>query len=660
LYIPKEYKLPKVVDEDYGMDWPSNQDGSRISQITIELAGFSSNGKRGKFESRFRHGLRLVRMLWPNEVLLYKSVKNWRTGEHEIVWNNYFMDAFEACCNNNRVSLTGCASSGKTFAVAVYCLLLFMSDPIDTTIMVSTTAGTDAERRIWGEIKVLHSALSETYPLGTLIEYLKCITFDPQRELTGKENLDFKRDLGSGIIVIPIPKGGEGEKALGKVIGTKNAKIVWVIDEMPHMMDGVLRPESNLEYNAFYQLIVIGNANRKTDPHGKISEPADGWDSVSVDSDTWFAGDDTKVVFLHGARGPNFHPAVNPEETDKNSLPFPYLSNRISMENVALRNGYGATREERIANGKLTIDFMRFAIGFWYGDDISQVIISESYVKEHGADDEMFSWSHKPRTKIAGFDPSFTSGGDKNSLMFGEFGEDSHGSQIINVDRENIGVRGVAESRESFRREIAKQVVDRCTERGVLPENFFMDISGDGGLMAIEIMTEWSESLDRQVKIQGISSLEKTGDEEDRYYDIVTKLWFQVQKAIATGRMRGFNCRSSYAKDLFERRYESVGKGVVRIEPKGNKKNTAGSGFKSRMGRSPDDGDSFVYMIEGAKKRGFSLKKDPEKPRNTEMVDRLRRRLEGFEPQLTDAYAGIGHEEAASADESWSQEASWN
>lgn len=657
---PKTYSLPRITENDYGVSWPSSCEGGEVDQVTKELRGFANPEAFG-FESRYRHGLRLIQMLWPKEVKLYAVVEHYGTGDSEVVWNSYFMDAFAAMCGENRVSLTGCASSGKSFAVAVYCILMFMSAPTETTIMVSTTAGTDAERRIWGEIKVLHSALSDVYPVGTLIEYLKCITFDPRQEIDvrgGEGKLDFKRDLGTGIIVIPIPKGGEGDKALGKVIGTHSPRVIWAIDEMPHMMDGILRPESNLEFNTFYQLIVIGNANRKLDPHGKISEPAGGWESVSMADDGWVAGDGTRVVFLHGERGPNLHPAVDPGLTDKSALPFPYLSNRIAIRNVALRNGYGKTDEERIANGKLTIDYMRFAIGFWYGDDVAQTVLSSAYVKEHGADSEIFEWSHSARVKVAGFDPSFSAGGDKNVLATAEIGSDSKGAQILSIGK-SYAIKATAEARDSFRKEISKSVVDRCVAEGVLPENFFMDISGDGGLMALEINDEWGDRLHRQVRINGISSLEKTGDEDDRYFDIVTKLWFQVQRAVATGRMRGFDIRSDYAKDLFERMYESVGRGVVRIEPKGNKKTTAGGGFRARMGRSSDDGDAFVYCLEGAKRRGFSLSAHP-----VDIVGAGRRReIEDFisrGSQSTESAGYLSHEEASESEpEEWEEMASF-
>lgn len=618
-------EIPPPTENNYGLAWPEGTD-----QVTKELAGFRMPGKHG-FGTRYEHGLRLIQTLWPfnpadnTGVCLWKDVTHYKTGEPVRIYNTYFLRAFHALCERQRVNLTGSASSGKTFSIAVYSLLSFMADPVNTLVMISTTAATDSERRVWGDVKDLWRSAQDRYPIGTLLDYLKTITFDPARELEGKRDVD-QRDLGSGICVIAIPKGSEGEKAQGKIIGTKvkHGRLIWVIEEMPHMMDDVLRPEANLESNPDYQLVVTGNANRKSDPHGRASEPSGGWDSIDESYDDWWAGD-MFVCFLHGGRGPNDHEAIDPGLTDKKDYPFPYLSNRAFTRNVAYRNGYGSTAEERIANGMQTIDYMRFAVGFWYSDDIEPTVLSRKYVEEHGANSEEFSWGYRPTKVVAGFDAGFSAGGDKNSLMFFEFGNDIHGQEILACDPETVNVSSKAAVRESFRKDIAAQVVDHCVKRGCEPEDFFMDISGDGGLMAIEINSVWSERLGRQARINGVSSLEKTEDDDERYHDVVTSLWFRVQRVVASGKVRGFRHNSGYAKDLYARRYESVGRGKVKIEPKGNTKTSEGRGFKQRLGRSPDDGDAFVYGLFGCTRRGFTIEKAG--ARRDREADRTKRRI---------------------------------
>jgi hypothetical protein len=581
------YKLRPLTDDDYGQSWPTGIRGEKTNQITKELTGFRLNGQKAGFLSRFEHGLNLIRLLWPKHVRLFRVVRHWKTGESVTVWNHYFMRAFEALCRGKRTCFTGCASSGKTFAVAVYLNLMFMSDPKNTTIMVSTTAGTDAERRVWGELKDLHASTKGIYKVGTLIDYLGVITFDPAKELLGRKDIS-TRDLRNGISLVPIPKGADGENALGKVIGTKNKKIIWVIDELPHMLTGILRPEENLEQNQFVQIIGIGNANVKTDPHGMMCEPVGGWESVSEDDDEWMAHGDTLVLFFHGERSPNFHPAIDPNITDKSRYPFPYLSTPVGLANSRKRLGRG--NEE---HGRKTIDYMRFSVGFWYGDDVATTVLSEMLVKRFGADKSEVDWGYGEIFTVAGFDCGWSAGGDYNELMIGKMGKDADGKWILLFPPESIRIYATAEDNEDFRKAIAKQVVEICIKHGVKPDRFGMDINGDGGLMLQAIQKEWKTH-----ECVGLSSLERPED-DSKYDNIVTQYWYQIPDAIGTGRVRGYNCLSGYAKDHFARHYQSTGKGSIRVEKK--------SDMKKRIKRSPDAGDAGGYMVEMAKRHGFEI-----------------------------------------------------
>lgn len=593
-FIEYTFVLPKLGDSDYGRRWPQG-----TSQVTKELAGFKADGSQPGYLSRYKHGLNLIRLLWGNKnVAMYRVWSHWRTGEKTVIWNHFFMRTFEACCNNKRVGLTGCSSSGKTFAAAVYAILLFMSDPKNTTIMVSTTAGTDAERRVWGEIKDLHNLIDESHRIGTLLDYLKVITFDPGKELQGTRGAA-ERDIGSGIILIPIPAGDEGQKALGKVIGTKQktGTVLWIIDELPNMISGVLRAESNLESNIKYRLIGIGNAKEKTDPHGDLCEPEAGWDSISEETDEWTSVSGAKILFFHGGRSPNFHPAVDPGITEKEMYPFPYISSKVYIDSVAKLNG-----GNDIEAGRLTLDYMRFAIGFWPTGSVSTSIVSKELVESYGADGISVVFGGGGKILVAGFDPAWTSGGDNCELSIGQLVNSNSAEKILICDPDTVvfksRVKGKgSEANEEFRKDIAKQVVEYCKERGIKPEDFGMDISGDGGMMLREIIVEWGSSA-----IIPISSMEPSDNE--RFLNRVTQYWYQVADAIRTKRVRRFNIKSRYFKDLSRRTYESVSKGKVKVQQKKE--------FKKKYSYSPDAGDSFSYMVETAKRRGFSLKWMPD------------------------------------------------
>lgn len=595
------WHVPKPKECDYGYQWPVGPRGEQTDQITRELYGFKANGRVSGFKSRYEHGLNLIQLLWPEEVTLWVDVKHYQTGEKVRVFNNFFLRAFEALCNGRRTAFTGCASSGKTFVTAVYVILCFLSDPENTTVLVSTTSASDAERRVWADIKVLHNALEQRYPIGTLIDYLKTITFDPGRELKGKNNVS-ERDLRNGISLIAMPEGSEGERAMGKIIGTKqkNGSIIWVKDELPHMIDGIDGPEANLEMGAvFFQAIGIGNANRKSDPHGSMCEPQGGWESgeASVDVEKWEGKGDTQVLFFHGEASPNFHPAIDPNETDRSRYPFPYLSNRVAIDKIAVRSGRGDVEQ-----GRRTINYMRFAVGFWYGDGVQQTVLSKEQIQEFGADQPP-RWGPRSIRTMVGADFSFTTGGDHNSLAFGQFSYENTPSPILALDPEAVHLYSAATDREGFRTDIARQAVAECRKRDVEPEDFFCDISNDGGLMLQAIQREWESHA-----CVGLSSTEPPED-DNNYYNRVTEYWFGVANAVIAGAIRGFNVTSGYAKDLFARPFLSVGRGVLQVQPKKD--------FKKKIKRSPDDGDAVSYLVAGAIMRGLPTIRTGETPEET-------------------------------------------
>lgn len=603
------FDLPQLTEDSYGFRWGEGHSGQQVSQVTKDLCGFRFNGSVEGFNSRFWHGLKLVQMIWPGQVELFKKWRHFQSGDEVVIWNTDFIRIFKALCESKRVALTGSSSSGKTFAVAVYAMLMFMCDPENTTVMVSTTAGSDAERRVWAEIRDLHRMADSVFPVGTLIDYIKCITFDPGRELLKSRSV-MERDIRNGIMLIPIPRGQEGENALGKIIGTKNKNVIWIIDELPHMIDDILRPESNLEANLFFQLVGIGNANRKTDPHGRMCEPAGGYDTITVDDDEWEGVAGTRVVFCHGKRTGNFHPAVDQSSDDRQAYPFPFLSSPPYVRRVAELNGHGNP-----ALGEKTIDFMRFAIGFWYGSDVPETILSAEMCREHKAVESGVQWGSLGTTIVAGFDCGFSAGGDANELTFLKIGKGHDGRSWAEAPAESIRISGIVSDRESFRKAVAKQVVAECRRAGVKPGDFGMDINADGGLMMQEIQREWQTH-----EVVGLSSLEKADDE--KYFHRVTQYWFQAAELVCSGRMRGFNPKSRYARDLFERKYESAGRGVVRVEKK--------TDMRARIKRSPDAGDSFCYAAHMAIRAGFELRDSGPQERDVGgVVDDLRRRLGG-------------------------------
>ena len=446
--------------------------------------------------------------------------------------------------------------------------------------MISTTSGGAAERRVWGEVKNLHRKAkfniwikftNQNQKIGEVIDYLKCITFDENKELQG--GTKNQRDLRNGLIVIPVANDSTGQHALDTIMGTHTDYVLWCVDEMPAMMDGIMRPRSNLISNMFFQFIGIGNADTKSDPHGRACEPIDGWDTINQNTDRFWQGKTLDVLFLHGEESPNDHPAVKKDECkEPMDFPFPYLSNAYSRREIALVEGNGD-----YDLGKQTIGYNRFAIGFWYGDDVSNTILSAEFVHRFKANQTPQPFGHNGFTTYWSLDPAFASGGDANSLTFIKVGVDVYGHMQVVFPQQSIEIRPLASNREDYRKLVADEVVKQCKLNNASPQNGTYEATGDGGMVGDEI----SKVLNQM--ITPVSALEASRIE--RYKNRVTEFWFATREIIATGMCRGFNINSNYAKDLFMRHYRNTGNGKVEVEPKKE--------MKKRLKKSPDNGDSF-------------------------------------------------------------------
>ena len=596
----------QLTENNYGRHWKPDTPQLFKELDSLKYALYHINGREKKFahKNSFYHMLNVIRLLWPDGVPNYKGITIFKQHKGEIIYNSYFLNTLKLLCRNgmkgNDVGLTGPASSAKTFTVSVYLLCAFYASPNNTSCLVSTTSATSSERRIWGDIKKLHRSAkfvdNGLEPIGRIIDYLKALTqmtedevakIDGQKHLsTESSNRSRQKDLRNGLIVIPIPDDSSGDAALDTIMGTKNEHVYWAIDELPTMRTGVLRPRAYLIQNPTLKIIGIGNANRQNDPHGDYCRPKDGWGSIEIDINkcmTWEAGT-CEVLCLNGLESPNDYYEKKFGRVEYSAdLPFTYLCNRFG-------NSYN---EEFF--GLDSVEYWRFSKGLWIGEQNDSTILSEGLITSNSCDiagEPFLSGS----IAVAGFDPGMASGGDANSLMFGVAGTSVNHEPQLTVEQDNVSINPVTKTREEYRKSVAAKVVKECTARGVLPQNFFMDISADGGLMMKAIMQEWGS-----MEIVGLSSMEPPTN-KGRYKKRVSQYWFQCQLLAQSGQLRGFNVKSGYAADLFVRRYESLGNGQIDVEKK--------SDMKKRIMRSPDCGDAFTYMVQGCKQRGYIKLKD--------------------------------------------------
>ena len=557
-----DFKIPSVTEKHYGLDYPAG-----TPQLLIELQGFyyaRIGEKKGKFRSAFYHALKICQLLWTDE---YVSIS--RKG----CLNTYFLQMMKELCQFNDMAATGPASSGKTYAMAVFFLICFYARCDKTTVLISTTTRQDAERRVWADVKKLHRNArfeeNEVPEIGEIIEHMMCVVYNPAK-IAGK---DFNtRDFRNGLMVIPTGGDSSGEEALNKIMGTKNDFVYWGIDEGPAMPTEIMEPRGNLVFNEHFMFVMIGNAATKVDPHGRACEPIGGWGTIDANQRRWRAKT-LNVLFLHGEESPN--DIYAPNAKSKKELPYPKLCNRFARDSDALFAGNGD-----IEYGRNTHHYWRFGIGYWMGSDDAQTCLSEGYIKSHNADRIGDRWGIGRVRVFAGFDPGFAAGGDANAVMFAQIGISVKGKVQCVLESESIEIRPRVTDRTEYAEAVAREVVRLCTERGVQPQDFACDVSADGGITGAAIEKVWGLS-----GVQLLSSLQPSSAE--RFANRVSQYWMQVRELISTGAVCGFNINSKYARDLFERRYSTEQK-VFKVEKKKE--------MKKRIHRSPDNGDAFTYM----------------------------------------------------------------
>lgn len=483
------------------------------------------------------------------------------------------------CINNKYLSVGGSASSGKSHTLAGYGIISWLSKPRDTLVLMTSTTLREARKRIWGSVISLLSVI-EGAPVNV-------------RDSTGSANYvdangqTFDR---AGLSLIAAERSRTKE-AIGKFIGLKQKKVILIADELGELSEAICQAGlSNLSKNPEFELKALSNPASRFDAFGIWSTPANGWESVNVDTaDTWVTKWGGKYIRLDGERSPN----VLAGETL-----YPFLPTQEKID------------EDKMLLGEKSRSYMRMVRAVFFDSDEAEGIYGESELVQSGAlgKREFKAGS----TLIAGLDPAFTNGGDRTMLVFARVGFDVTGQYCLQFE-EFVQINDDSTNKAIPRTyQIVHRVKEECEKRGVKPENLAVDSTGAGSPFCDVLAGEWSNEFlrvpfggkasDRRVSMNS----QLTG--EELYCNRVSELWFVGKEFLRTKQM--FGITHELAKEMSHRRYELV-KGStlrVRVEPK--------SELKARAGASPDLADSAFICADLARQRHGLVAIDP--PRSAE------------------------------------------
>lgn len=568
----------------YGATWPDIYNGSPLD---VEMDCIRRGGKwklkSGKVcgEGLAFHYEQMRKIIWP------------QLDDHR--WHRLCRDTI---LDSKVTVLMGCGSSGKTHEASWLFLSEYFCFPDETCVLVSSTDERGLRMRIWAEIAKLWSQAVERFPhlSGHMVDSRLLIATDDLRDNDADDNR-MTRDWRKGIKGIPCVQNGKFF-GLGKYVGIKQKRMRLIADEAQLMGPSFLSAFANLDKNENFRAVVIGNPNEITDPLGKAAEPRDGWDGHMEPTKTtvWptrFMNGN--CVNLVGPDSPNF----DPDTLNK----FKYL---INAEKIAGTLSFFP---------KDSVEYCSNCLGVMKVSIMSRRVVTREMCIQFGAQNDAI-WRDNQQTRICALDAAY--GGDRCMLGWAEFGIARDGGQILKL-YPPVNIPVLVREDMITEDQIAIFVKQYCSTWNISPENFFHDSTGRGSL-GTSLARIWS-NLCNPVEFGGAPSKRPvsldffiddpvTGERRlkrcDEHYDrFVSELAFSVRYVIEGAQMR--NLPSDVMEELSLRKWDKVRGDKYSIEPKSG--TPTKPGFKQRVGFSPDLADWCGIIVEGARRRGFDIKK---------------------------------------------------
>lgn len=590
----------------YGLRFPDNTTPATIEleafhrQLTPEMGGLG----------RFQHLKNAIDHLW-NEPRRQQAeargqAKLYDPRKHDaVIWNDWselMIEGFAEHPNiispageDNWVTVTGPNASWKTTMAAVYALATYFASPSDTIIVLTSTSLPGLKKRIWKEITRFYRACPAW---GILIASDVCIRWQ-------------KGSDDAGIFGVATGQDEDVDKAVEKIIGFHARNAIAIIDEMQATNEALVKACISLRAGAdHFQGIGLGNADSELDPHGQMSEPIDGWDTVSVEDEQW----QTKrgiCIHLDGLESPRVR------EGDEF---YPGLLRKSDLESAA--------REE----GEDSPYFWQFRRGFWAPQGVTKTVLSIIDARRfHTMEEPLWVGDFIVGATL---DVAYE-GDDRCALRQHCAGwADVNGEEIPIIWHGELVILHLKASKtlDPIHYQIAQQTAQHCERWGVPSRMFAIDSTGEGEGPAGVLVKEhgWHDLM--RVDFNGSATEKPISDSNRRparevWVRRVTELYFRYRARVRNGQIRGLD--KATLLEFCQRRYEDKGNGMIALETKPE--------MKKRTGRSPDLADNAVLAEELFRERGViqdPIGKEGVLPTAGERWNKLAKRYTVYNPAI--------------------------
>lgn len=571
----------------YGLKFPSALHPLEMEYHCIRKGGkwVANDIECGK--GLYFHFREAIRITWP-----------------EFAQQRWFDVILEAYLEHEWIGIAGPKNSGKSASLSVIPLTDYYCFPSMTAIILSSTTMEGLDNRIFAEVKMRHRSARRR------IEWLPGHLIEGRRRIVTAHQDEFKegRDFRCGVICIPVRQGDKN--AMENIVGIKNKRKRWILDELQTLQSSALDGTANFfEPGADCKAIGMGNPSDITDAHGKLCEPHSslgGWES-KIDQEgktkTWRTRFDKGIcVQLPGSDSPNMD--VGPNDP----VPFPFLMTRARMESDAR------------TWGKNDWHFQMFNEGRWpRGQASNRVITRQMCINGHAL--EVAKWAAPSVTKLLCCDAGF--GGDRcvcHELHFGfELWQppqlvQPNGELLIRQQEAPAERRQIIALANTWIIPIEGSDVKTAEDQIVLwlknkasesniPANQVFYEAGMRTSLVQKFPQLWSQkpvSIDFGGKpSENMVSSDIQISCREFYFNLVTEYWYTMRLVVECEQFRQLD--EATMEEGCMREYKRVAGNKLQVETKAE--------FKEKTGFSPDRFDALVTGIEGAKRLGFVLRR---------------------------------------------------
>lgn len=499
---------------------------------------------------------------------------------YEKTWNPWTTTTFQTFANRGFqvVSLAGGGSVGKSMNAAAYALEWWWANPTQRTVLVASTTIDALKKRIW-------SYIGSLYLQGERLGMPGILTMNPSPRIQHS-----KKDTKHGIYTVAL-KSGDVDRTLADLIGIHpEDDLLVIVDEATDVTPAIVEAIGNWDSPAHgFQMIAIGNSDKRDDTHGLLCEPLGGWDSVSPDThDRWL----TKYgicLYFDCYKSPHY---LFPENKNWRFL--------VGAESIKKKTAIWGTDHP---------NFWRFVRGFWSKSTESKTILTKDIINKKQLD-KPAHFASSDVIYFAGLDPAYTEGGDRCVLRIAKYGADISGKMKLDfLGKQGIHILPLSQkSTEPIGSQIALQTDKILKQYSIPPEHLVVDCWGIGLLLQdsfksmkgygnTNFLNSGGKVIDTYISLDENEEEQKESEIYDRR---VTQLWLNFQKFSLSGNIAGLDPGAGLEFCLRTWEYKNK---KQRLQTKAEFRD---AGLASATGnKSCDLADPCVFILDLARSFGF-------------------------------------------------------